>query len=385
NQWLRFIPCANQVELELFVYNCTQNQGLEFFVVQTSDCNTFSAAAQCFQVDNGSTSNFIVNGLSPGATYYLMVDGVLGDFCEYSIQVIDGIDGSGDIYLEFDTFNEGYIDGPSSVCLNQPAIYTLVPGDCSLSNFNSMGNCPLQYQTICANIQGDTINWGFGMHMDTLWHLPNGAAFLGDSTTSSVEVVFTDTLGGAIWVELIDPVSGVGDSVFLEGTCTAFCGTINFDNNCTDTWSLDVEVEYEVDTLEAVLLCEGECLSFCGTTICAPGYYACPDTCRYRLLPVEAIPDETIDLGQVEICEDSCYQFLGLNYCGAGLHTVIDSSNCPITYLFELVELSNDTIELGTFELCAGECFDWDNTTYCDPGNYLIESGADCPVFHHFE
>ncbi|MCB0640109.1 MAG: hypothetical protein KDC44_00655, partial [Phaeodactylibacter sp.] len=60
-------------------------------------------------------------------------------------------------------------------------------------------------------------------------------------------------------------------------------------------------------------------------------------------------------------------------------------SNCPITYLFELVELSNDTIELGTFELCAGECFDWDNTTYCDPGNYLIESGADCPVFHHFE
>ena len=386
NQWLEFKPCAPQVELELFVYNCEQNQGLEFSILQSSDCQNFTSISQCFQVGNGYIYNYTFNGLSPGTSYFLMIDGIQGDICEYSINIIDGIEDSGDIFFEFSTFNEGYIDGPTSVCLNTTATYTLVPGDCSLSNFTSMGNCPIQYQTLCDSTGTGTFNWSFTTNMDTLWHLPEGAIFLSDSTSTSIEVAFTDTLGGTIWVELIDPNTGVSDSVFLDSDCTAFCGDISYTNNCTNNWSLDVEIEYEIDTLPTVVLCVGECIEFCDITICDAGFYPCLDTCRIQLLPVELELNEVIDLGQIELCQDSCHQFLGTDYCSSGSYSVIDNSGCPVTYNFEIVSFPNDTTDLGIINICAGECYDLNSQSYCNEGVYIIESNSGaCPTFESFE
>lgn len=96
NQWIRFIAATTQLTLQLNISNCAPNPqgtGLEAEIYQAVDCLnpfTFVSVSNCLHIANGSSGTLNANNLTPGQTYYLMIDGYFGDICSYSVDVING-------------------------------------------------------------------------------------------------------------------------------------------------------------------------------------------------------------------------------------------------------------------------------------------------------
>lgn len=92
NNWISFIAGSTTLEIEVSVFNCMQNAGLQVQVFETNDCNFFISKSNCLNpVSNNSTGVMLAEDLEIGQIYYLMMDGKGGDVCEYSYDLLEGI------------------------------------------------------------------------------------------------------------------------------------------------------------------------------------------------------------------------------------------------------------------------------------------------------
>lgn len=102
NSFLSFVADASTVSLNVWVTSSAANNGIQIMVFSAANCSgpvTTYCCASPISPNTLSTSPSVVTatGLTPGNTYYLMIDGYAGDVCNYVIGVNSGVQVSGQI------------------------------------------------------------------------------------------------------------------------------------------------------------------------------------------------------------------------------------------------------------------------------------------------
>lgn len=86
NSWVKFVPNATSVTINVTVDQCKNSDGVQFGVWKSTDCNTFTNVA-CAANPFIGTSDMTFSGLTIGDEYFLMIDGYAGDVCNYNFTV----------------------------------------------------------------------------------------------------------------------------------------------------------------------------------------------------------------------------------------------------------------------------------------------------------
>jgi gliding motility-associated-like protein len=96
NSFLTFTASSTTVQLNVDVTDPINDcgTGIQFFMFSASGCSGPVVDYGCESPMNLGTNTFTGTGLTPGDTYYLMVDGWAGDICDYVIQAVSGVEGS---------------------------------------------------------------------------------------------------------------------------------------------------------------------------------------------------------------------------------------------------------------------------------------------------
>lgn len=97
NSFIQFVANSTTVSLNVWVTSSTTNLGIQVMVFSTPTCSGPVTTYTCVSPLAPSTSAqpITVSGLTPGNTYYMMIDGYAGDVCNYVIGVNSGIQVSG--------------------------------------------------------------------------------------------------------------------------------------------------------------------------------------------------------------------------------------------------------------------------------------------------
>lgn len=91
-QWIAFMAGSQDITLQVAVSGCKNNDGLEVGIYQSLDCKTFQRVSNCDgDIDNNSTATFKnIVPLTVGQYYYFVMDGNMGDICNYKVTVLQG-------------------------------------------------------------------------------------------------------------------------------------------------------------------------------------------------------------------------------------------------------------------------------------------------------
>lgn len=90
NSWLSFVADAASVTIQANVTGCALNYGVQMVLFQGACGSLTRVGTNCVSPIIGNNT-FTFNGLVPGNTYYLMVDGYAGDYCNYTITALSGV------------------------------------------------------------------------------------------------------------------------------------------------------------------------------------------------------------------------------------------------------------------------------------------------------
>ena len=428
NSWIRLSPCEDSLWLAVGTSACGTNSGIELALLSTDDCLAFSLIQDCQSISSGQTDTIGFGNLTPGATYYLMIDGIDGDFCNYSITTLSGMEppvpGPLPDTVDFlvEELSPATIDGPDYVCFGETATYTYHPPVCQLSigDCDTLSNRPVNSTPLGCLLPEEACRFPELIIVDTflVWHLPDGAIFIGDSTGYTVDVLFdpfqscidstysdslfsvdtactvapviptdssgmlSDTIFQEVWVEIgfvflippdSTPVSWVPsvydgiipDSFYWENPayenvycpCPAgrrICGTCDY----IASRESGVIIEYSWDSQT---ICEPDCADFCGASLCSGGQYWCRADCGFDILSLSVEQPEIIDLGAYDLCPWDCF-YLPANgemYCGPGsfdIPVLNPVTGCTDHYLFVLHSLPEDEVVIESIShLCSAD------------------------------
>ncbi|MFH0866046.1 MAG: T9SS type A sorting domain-containing protein [Bacteroidota bacterium] len=93
NSWLSFQANAATASLHVVVTNCSN--GIQMGIYSATGCNGFTLMSDIDYTSIwGGQFNFNISNLvplTPGTTYYIMIDGYAGDVCDYDITPVSGI------------------------------------------------------------------------------------------------------------------------------------------------------------------------------------------------------------------------------------------------------------------------------------------------------
>jgi gliding motility-associated-like protein len=299
NVWLRFATCESNVKLEITPRNCQKNLGLESGLFAGS-CSSLSALASCITLPPNQPDTLTFSNLFPQTEYWLMIDGVQGDVCDFSIRVISGIGTAPPPPTHCDCI-PGYVDGPPSVCTGNQASYVLRLPSCAIIPDSVTGGnglyCPPP-PDVCPTFK-DTIL--------VSWHIPQWLSFIGDSTgltinttpnpaylgydtiifhMDTVVIIRDTTLFGTILVNVTTLFSP--DSTQLDSL--AFCDCQK-QGGCAGTiLPFPVSFHHEHKFYHFTLTCAHPTVYFDGQPISAEGIYVSnPDACHTNVLTVDAL------------------------------------------------------------------------------------------------
>ena len=80
--WVGFIAGSTNITLRIQPFNCQNWDGLQAGIFSTTDCNSFLQVSNCDPTFFYETLLF-AQGLIPGNIYYLVIDGNVGDICDF--------------------------------------------------------------------------------------------------------------------------------------------------------------------------------------------------------------------------------------------------------------------------------------------------------------
>jgi gliding motility-associated-like protein len=92
NQWFQFVAEAEDVNFEFTATACLQYLGLEISILETADCENFTVHNNCTPVPYAMSAMVSASNLTIGQTYYVMIDGINGDECLWSLSIPTGVD-----------------------------------------------------------------------------------------------------------------------------------------------------------------------------------------------------------------------------------------------------------------------------------------------------
>lgn len=91
NSWISFVASGTTANFNITSSGCSDpSTGIQAVVFASTACNTFTAVSAC-QGNGIGTFAVSATGLVSGQTYYIMIDGVDGNDCDYVVQATSGV------------------------------------------------------------------------------------------------------------------------------------------------------------------------------------------------------------------------------------------------------------------------------------------------------
>ena len=88
-QFLKFVPCSDQLTVVATPFNCTSGNGIQIALLE--NCQGAVIACDPGGPGMGNSPVTVSASVNPGKPYYLMIDGYSGDNCQYTLD-IQGVD-----------------------------------------------------------------------------------------------------------------------------------------------------------------------------------------------------------------------------------------------------------------------------------------------------
>lgn len=91
-QWIAFIAGTTNLTIELEVFNCRNNDGLEVGIYEAVECKNYKLVTDCDTDIPPNTKRIFKNKvpLTIGQYYFWVMDGSNNDVCNYTIRVLEG-------------------------------------------------------------------------------------------------------------------------------------------------------------------------------------------------------------------------------------------------------------------------------------------------------
>jgi gliding motility-associated-like protein len=89
NSWLQFTASSTTAELFVEIMDCANGNGMQMQIFSGTNCTNFTAVSNFLETTTSQT--VLATGLTPGETYYIVVDGFAGDICSYTISATSGV------------------------------------------------------------------------------------------------------------------------------------------------------------------------------------------------------------------------------------------------------------------------------------------------------
>ncbi|MBK7936545.1 MAG: gliding motility-associated C-terminal domain-containing protein [Lewinellaceae bacterium] len=242
-QFLKLVPCSSQLTVTVIPSNCSFGNGLQIALLE--ECY-LPIACNGGGLGLGSTPITLTATVEPGKPYILLIDGYLGDFCEFTLD-IQGVDdtppgngSSATASINFQTLP----CGPSTLSLQLPGCPPTTTPGCSQSWSD-------YYLDSCLVVQ-----WNLPPGMEII--SPNPGAFTvtvqfnQTVTAGAVSATLSHTCPGINPTQCVDCIPGCcsafvppiiissGPSTFTDVPCEAtplYCAgsldLVNFNNGCT--------------------------------------------------------------------------------------------------------------------------------------------------------
>lgn len=118
--YIAFIAGTENLTINVSVSNCTIGRGIEVGIFESLDCITFSPVTDC-NTDVPANGNATFENTTPlviGQHYYLIMDGSMGDICNWTFNVIEGSTLVGDLTTS------GIIEGSQEICPSLSTTYS---------------------------------------------------------------------------------------------------------------------------------------------------------------------------------------------------------------------------------------------------------------------
>lgn len=232
NSFLTFVASSSSISLDVDVSNCSMSYGIQFLIF--SSTGTCSGTVTSYGCDNSmgeGTNTVTATGLTPGNTYYLMIDGDAGDVCDYVVSANSGIQ---TVSISSTGGNAICTGGSTTLSIATigagPFTYNWTNGVSSIGSSSSVSVSPATTTTYTCTVNGacgssKTAYFTVNVYSPTASVspasgsiCPGGSVNLTSTTsTSSVQVTKTFSSGNVNAAIPDNNTTGVSNSINLSG------------------------------------------------------------------------------------------------------------------------------------------------------------------------
>ncbi len=367
-QWLAFVAGSTSITFNFTPFDCQSpaGNGLQVGIYGSTDCSSWFAVSNCDPaVNENATTTLNASGLVPGATYFFVIDGNVGDVCQFTIDVVSGSTVAPPVT------GTPSINGPTTICTGGLGTY-IASGVTGAGYYN---------WTLNGNPIGDGSNQ---VQVD----FPATGSYqlcvtAGNSCYGDLPPVCRTIQVGPLPLEVNNVTRCAEDLPYIyQGMVFTSAGIYNFDyvrpDGCIQPVRLTLTVIGPIpETDISADICQGQVYNFGGQAYGQTGYFTrtfnsfhgC-DSVVNLTLTVHA-PDFN-NLGYVDHCA-----LLGPYYVGnfpvtqsGQFSFVLDNEfNCDSTVVGYLNIVNPEFVFIDTV-ICEGEVVQLGNFAYGQTGNY---------------
>lgn len=428
-QWIGFVAGTETITMDIEVFNCMDNNGLQIGIYNTSDCETFSQVSNCEPDIPPGTATFNATGLTPGGVYFIVIDGSFGDICDFTVNVTSGLaeapplDGVAEIIVPdpmcpggtypfsttgvtgagiFEWTLDGVVidynpeieismpdvSGTYELCVTPSNPCEMGTQTCTTLNVSDLPEINLGLINIC---DGDVYSID-GYDFDTAGpHSYTLTTDEGCNQTTHLELALIPPVYHSFEQVICDgDVAVVGDEVFeYTGTYMVLLETVN--DGCDSIVTIDLEVHENYFEILEEDICEGESIIISDATNTyvhdETGYYehnlstafGCDSFVQLYLRVFETPEPVTIT---DSICPGDTYfigPFITIDNPGTYTNTIESFAGCDSTVTLHL-SYYQPTSDL-TASICMGNTYQIGSNSYSTSGQYsdtiTLSSGCD--------
>ena len=327
NHFFAFIADAPTVDFVICTYDCSSGNAVQAAVFSSSDCVNFEFVSPCLgNIASGTCEGLQASGLTPGAVYYLMIDGNAGALCNYTINGANPT-----------------INGPTDgLCFPDSSAHTYTTSTVSSWTIDPPS---------AGSIQGNPIS----ASVNVIWNEPGPAQVCAkslscpDAPNQCLQVTIGEHVQHTEMVELCQnyTVECAGQFFSNAGNYTV---TLPSYSGCDSVVNCIVHLIPTVVTTQNVIMCQGGSAKCAGEEFFAPGNFPVTlstlqgcDSIVHCL--VNVVPTSLLNLGTKYVCQGSCFKLGDSLYCNSGSYTQIFKSylGCDSIVSFNLVVIPIQT------------------------------------------